>query len=135
MEVHLLNANPVFTPSGDPAKTILGAQTAQIGQTGSKHSYALAGSSRKEKISVDGIEDAVSIATLSMPNGANALNVGDFGSLTCELKGRADGEGTEGSAITKTWDYAVVESITAGPVIEGDPSYSINFACRHIENV
>lgn len=135
MEVHLLNANPIFTPDGDPAKTIEGAQSAQISQTSAKQSYKQAGSFRTEKISVDGLEDAVSITTLSMPNGANVLNIGEFGSLTCEMKSRADGIGTEGSALTKTWDYAVVESITAGPVIEGSPTYSINFACRHIENV
>ncbi len=132
--VHLLESDPVFTPDGESAKTILDAQSATISQNSTKQSYKTAGSPNIQKIAVDALEDVVSITTLGFPFGDNALNRGDFGSLTVVMKARADGIGTTGAALTKTWTYAVVESITAGPTIDGSPSYSVNFACTPITN-
>lgn len=133
--VHLLASDPVFTPSGGSAKTITDSQQVQINQNSTKQVYKSAGTSAVQKIAVDAREDVVSVTTLNFPTGANVLNVGEYGSLTAVMQGRADGIGLTGSTLTKTWPYAVIESISAGPTIDGSPTFNINFACKPLDNV
>ncbi len=135
MLVHRLEQDPLFVvTAASDERTILNAQSAAIAQGGSKNSYSTAGNSGVQLISMDKREDQVVINTPTCPTGANALNVGDKGALTCVLKALADGIGSTGNALTKTWTYAVVESLSLGPVIEGVPSYNITFACQPITN-
>lgn len=136
MIVHRLYSDPLFvvTASSDE-RTILGAQSCGIDQGGTKNSFKTAGNSGVQLINMDGLEDAVVVTTTSFPYGANKLNIGDKGALTCVMAPVSDGSGAEtGSTLTKTWTYAVVEKITAGPTIEGSPSYSITFACKPLTN-
>ncbi len=127
---YIMDAAPSYTKSGGSPTNILDAQTATIDESGSVNDNMSAGSTAVELISVDKIKHTVTINCLSPVVG---LSVGDYcTALVLTTKSRADGKGTTGSALTKTYAYAVVQGKGSGPVIEGSPSYSITFGCKPV---
>jgi len=125
--VHLLNSATFTPPSPGSPIVFADAQSASIDEGGQVSEYTSAAATDVQLIAVDRIAATVTLTLLSY---LDAPAVGDPGSLSIELKARAEGKGTAGAAVTKTWGKAVCTGKGLGPVIEGTPSYTITFRCH-----
>lgn len=115
---------------------IPGIQGATIAHAGSPQEYITASSSDVQLVGIDRIAATVVVNTITKPDhatffvgavGVQALTVPGLRLIT---KARAEGKGTTGTAVNEDFNVAVVTSIDEGPVIEGNPTYSITFRCH-----
>lgn len=116
--VHLLTAASFATVA------IADAQSATIDESGTVQDYVAAESADVKLTAVDRIAANVSVVCLSY---AASPAVGDTGALSLSVKPRAEGKGVTGSAVNIAWTNAVCVGKQAGPVIEGSPTYTLNF--------
>lgn len=106
------------------ATTFPDAQAASIDEGGSVAEYTTAGATDVKLVGVDRRAATVQVTVLGY---YATPEIGDAGALTLTMKARAEGKGTTGAAVTKTWPNAVCTGKGSGPTIEGSPSYSLTF--------
>jgi len=103
---------------------IADVQSATIDEGGSAQEYVSADSPNVKLVGVDRIAATVTVVKLGY---SASPAVGDAGALALVVKARAEGKGTTGSDVTISFANAVCTSKSAGPVIEGSPTYSLTF--------
>lgn len=118
---------------------IPGVQGATIAHSGSPQEYITASSSDIQLVGIDRIGTTVVVNTIQKPD-STVFYVGAVKNkvtgppivpgLRIITKARAEGKGTTGTAANEDHDTAVVLSVDEGPVIEGNPTYSITFRCH-----
>lgn len=111
-------------------------QSATIDESGTPQEYITADKSDVQLVGVDRIAATVSVVCLGYHDslevgdvGAAAVGPPAHGGLDLVLKPRAEGKGVQASPLNKTWTRAVILSKSGGPVIEGNPTYTITFRC------
>lgn len=119
--------------------SIPGLQAATIAKAGSPQEYIAAGSSDVQLVGIDRIAATIVVNTITKPAAATFF-VGAVKNkvagppivpgLSVLTQARAEGKGTTGTVASEDYDVAVVLSIDDGPVIEGNPTYSITFRCH-----
>lgn len=116
--VHMLSSATFATVA------IPDVQSATIDEGGSVAEFISADDADVKLVGVDRIAATVVVNVL----GYNASPaIGAAGALALVLKPRAEGSGVVASPLTVSFANAVCISKSAGPVIEGSPSYSITF--------
>lgn len=120
--VHML-----VTPCTFKTVAIADPISAQFDEGGNVNEYTNIDSTDVELVGVDRRAQTVVVNTQGYDN---VNEIGDAGALVLTMKARAEGKGTTGTAITKTFSKAVVVNKSAGPVIEGTPTYNITFRCH-----
>ena len=119
--------------------SIPGIQGATIAKAGSPQEYVAANSSDVQLVGVDRIAETIVANTITKPD-PTVYYVGAVKSkvagppivpgLAVKTKARAEGKGTTGTEASEDFDVAVITSLDEGPVIEGNPTYSITFRCH-----
>lgn len=99
-------------------------QSATIDDGGNVAEFVSADSPDVKLVAVDRIAATVVVNMLGY---VAAPGVGDTGALELVLNPRAEGKGVVASPVTVTYPNAVCTSKSAGPVIEGSPTYNITF--------
>ena len=122
--VHLLSAAAYGVAPTDIPDVI----SATTDDGGSPQEYVSADNPDVALVAVDRIASTVSIVGLSY---MSALDVGDsVGPLVLTLKPRAEGKGVVSTPETITYEKAIVIGKQGGPVIEGNPTYTVIFRCH-----
>lgn len=116
--VHLLSSASFATVA------ISDAQSATIDESGTVQDYVAADSANVKLTAVDRIAATVSVVCLSYHA---SPAVGDTGALSLNVTPRAEGKGVTGAPVTVSWPNAVCTGKQGGPVIEGNPSYTLTF--------
>lgn len=118
---------------------IPGIQGATIAHAGSPQEYVNAASADVQLVGIDRIAATIVANTIQKPDPAvyfvGAVKTKASGppivpGLRIITKPRAEGKGTTGTAVNEDFDVAVVTGVDSGPVIEGNPTYSITFRCH-----
>lgn len=132
MAHHALDALPTWDPDGATAvMSLTGASGADIDYGGRTEEWGAVGQATVDKINVQGIAETVTITgTHDFRHLTGIGSVGTKGALVITSKDFADGSGTTGSAITKTYSYAVITGFRSGPTFEGRPTYQVIFRCK-----
>jgi hypothetical protein len=121
------------------ADVIPGVQGATSSKSGTPQEYVAASNANIQLVGIDRIGTTVTVTTITKPD-ATKFFVGAVKNkvagppivpgLTMSTKPRAEGSGLTGTATDEAHDVAVCLSVDEGPVIEGNPTYSITFRCH-----
>lgn len=107
------------------------AISASVEESGNAAEYVATGTPNLGLVAVDRIAATVTITLLAFPSD---VEVGDAATsdpgLRLSLKARAAGKGTTGTAVNIDFAKAVCVGRGGGPVIEGDPTYTLTFRCH-----
>lgn len=117
--------------------SIPGIQGATTAKAGSPQEYVTASSPDVQLVGIDRIAATVVVNTITKPDpttffvgAVEIAGVGPVYGLVIKTKMRAEGKGTTGTEASENFDVAVVQSVDDGPVIEGNPTYTITFRCH-----
>lgn len=116
------------------AFALVDAQSASIEKSGSPQEYVQADNPDVALVAVDRIASTVTVNTLGYIEDSD-IDVGDVVGVTglaLTIKPRAEGKGVTAPPVVITYLKAVCISKSAGPVIEGNPTYSVTFRCHKV---
>jgi hypothetical protein len=119
--VHLLSSATFASTA------IADAVSASIDEGGSVQEYISADVATVQLTTVEKIGATVTVTSLKY---AASPAIGDTGALSVVLKPRVEGKGVSASTVTISFAVAVCTGKSAGPVIEGSPSYAYTFRCH-----
>lgn len=119
--VHLLSS------ASHGGNAIAAPISASIEEGGSVQEYVTADDPDVQLVAVDRIAATVTIVALTY---SATPAIGATGAMALALKPRVEGKGVSGTAVNISFANAVCTGRSAGPTIEGSPSYSYTFRCH-----